>query len=93
MACCHAAGMRGRCLSGHCGTNACAERDNHVGVHYDGEKLHVDVRDDGQGFDPGHLGTRGAGLPSLRARASRLGATLCVTSSPENGTHLSFRIT
>ncbi|MFC3652602.1 ATP-binding protein [Dyella humi] len=62
----------------------------HVCIRRDGENLSVDVRDDGQGFDPGNLTTRGAGMPSLRVRASRLGATLQVTASPGNGARLSF---
>lgn len=61
-----------------------------VCIRRDGETLRVEVRDDGQGFDAGHARTRGAGLPSLRARATRLGATLNVTSSPGSGTYLSF---
>lgn len=61
-----------------------------VRIHCKDDKLSVDVGDDGQGFLPNLSGTRGAGLPSLRARATRLGAALCITSSPGSGTHLSF---
>lgn len=62
----------------------------HVCIRREGECLNVSVRDDGRGFDPGNVTTRGAGLPSLRARANRLGASLQVASSPGSGTHLSF---
>ncbi|GLQ97798.1 sensor histidine kinase [Dyella mobilis] len=62
----------------------------HVRIHCEDDKLSVDVRDDGLGFVPNAAETRGAGLPSLRARATRLGASLCVASSPGDGTHLSF---
>jgi signal transduction histidine kinase len=61
-----------------------------VHIRREGDVLGVDVRDDGRGFDPDSLATRGAGLPSLRARAARLGATLQVVSSPGHGTCLSF---
>jgi signal transduction histidine kinase len=61
-----------------------------VRIRRDGDTLSVDVRDDGQGFDADQIKTRGAGLPSLRARATRLGAALHIVSSPESGTRLSF---
>ena len=62
----------------------------YVCVRREGECLNVEVRDDGQGFDPASLARRGAGLPSLHARAGRLGATLQITSSPGEGTRLGF---
>lgn len=61
-----------------------------VRIRREGDSLGVDVRDDGRGFDPGGLTTRGAGLPSLRARAARLGTSLQLASSPGGGTRLSF---
>ncbi|WP_233840490.1 ATP-binding protein [Dyella sp. 2HG41-7] len=61
-----------------------------VRIRRDGDTLSVEVRDDGQGFDASYTKTHGAGLPSLRARATRLGATLSVTSSPGTGAYLSF---
>lgn len=62
----------------------------HVRIRREGERLSVDVHDDGRGFDPGNLTSQGAGLPSLRVRAGRLGAILQITSSPGDGTRLSF---
>jgi signal transduction histidine kinase len=62
----------------------------HVCVRRDGENLSVEVRDDGQGFDPSHTATRGAGLSSLRARTTRLGGMLHITPSPGGGTRLNF---
>ncbi len=53
-------------------------------------RLGVDVRDDGRGFDPGASSLHGAGLPSLRARAGRLGAALQIDTSPGQGTRLNF---
>lgn len=61
-----------------------------IRIHCEDDKLSVDVHDNGQGFLPNASGTQGAGLPSLRARVTRLGAALCVTSPPGSGTHLSF---
>jgi len=52
----------------------------------------VDVRDNGEGFDPegdfpGHLG-----LKSMRERAARLSGSVAITSAPGQGTHVSARI-
>lgn len=62
----------------------------HVCVKREGECLSVDVRDDGRGFDPTGVARRGAGLPSLHARAGRLGGSLRIAASPGGGTRLSF---
>ncbi|WP_284321702.1 sensor histidine kinase [Dyella acidisoli] len=64
----------------------------HVYIRRKGECLNVEVRDDGQGFDLASVARRGAGLPSLRARVGRLGATLQIMSSPGGGTRLSFDV-
>ena len=57
----------------------------------------LDVADDGHGFDPAALpdtptGTRGHGLPAIRARVRQLGGTLTVESTPGEGTVLSAAI-
>lgn len=51
-----------------------------VVVRNTGGRLHIEVRDDGRGFraEPG----LGAGLPSMQARARRLGGELAVDSTP-----------
>jgi PAS domain S-box-containing protein len=54
----------------------------------DGGGITLEVQDDGVGFDPqreypGHMG-----LQSMRERVARLGGTLRITSSPEEGTQL-----
>ena len=56
------------------------------------ERIMLEVRDDGIGFDPsvsfpGHLG-----LESMRERAERLGGTLEVESRPGNGTRILVQI-
>ncbi|GHG98088.1 sensor histidine kinase [Streptomyces lanatus] len=61
-----------------------------------GEEVILDIRDDGQGFDPltlperGHTG--GFGLPGMRARAERMAGCLTVESEPGRGTALSARV-
>jgi signal transduction histidine kinase len=48
-------------------------------------KVTLEVSDQGKGFVP-ELATGGRGLPSLRERAARAGATLTVRSAPGQGT-------
>ena len=51
-------------------------------------RLHLDIEDDGSGFDPHdpELRARHLGLTSMEERARRLGATLSITSQPRHGT-------
>ncbi|GAB3786986.1 sensor histidine kinase [Dyella agri] len=48
-------------------------------------QLHAEVRDDGRGFDPSSHGSQGAGLASLRSRASRLGGLFHIQAVPGAG--------
>ncbi|MFD9686420.1 sensor histidine kinase [Kitasatospora sp. NPDC059088] len=63
-----------------------------------GDQAVLDVADDGRGFDPtagGYRvtgGTRGYGLPAMRARLRQLGGTLTVESAPGEGTVVSAAI-
>lgn len=61
-----------------------------------GDEVILDIRDDGQGFDPLALPERtrtgGFGLPGMRARAERIAGSLTVESEPGNGTALSARV-
>jgi PAS domain S-box-containing protein len=52
----------------------------------DGERLHLQVDDDGRGFDP--AGPRGLGLIMMRERAQALGGTLKVRSIRDAGTRI-----
>ncbi|MFC5910118.1 sensor histidine kinase [Streptacidiphilus monticola] len=56
----------------------------------------LDVRDDGQGFDPLALparsGTGGFGLDGMRARAERVAGQVTVESEPGGGTAISARV-
>lgn len=54
-------------------------------------RLRLWVRDDGVGFAPGVPGD-GNGLPSLHARAGRLGGTMRLSSQPGGGTSLDLEV-
>ncbi|MBD8694703.1 PAS domain S-box protein [Stenotrophomonas sp. CFBP 13718] len=57
-------------------------------------RLHLQVRDDGEGFDP--HGPRGLGLIVMRERAQSVGGQLRIQSAPGEGTlielHLPYRV-
>ncbi|GAB0104995.1 sensor histidine kinase [Nocardia sp. JMUB6875] len=60
-----------------------------------GDRLVLDIADDGTGFDPAQPATtpdRGHGLPAMRARLRQLGGTLTVESAPGDGTVVSAQI-
>ena len=58
--------------------------------------LFCSVRDDGLGFDTHNLqrasGAKGIGLVAMQERASAIGGTLCIESSPGRGTELLLRL-
>ncbi|MFE7277575.1 sensor histidine kinase [Streptomyces sp. NPDC057623] len=61
------------------------------------DAVFLDVSDDGHGFDPtapsgSPAGSRGHGLPAMRARLRALGGTLTVESAPGEGTVLSAAV-
>jgi signal transduction histidine kinase len=58
-----------------------------IRMRREGERLVVEIRDDGHGFDPA-AGTHGAGLASLRARGARLGAEFALHAAPAQGVAL-----
>ncbi|MEU1205132.1 sensor histidine kinase [Nocardia sp. NPDC005825] len=60
-----------------------------------GDRLVLDIADDGTGFDPATLPTaadRGHGLPAMRARLRQLGGVLTVESAPGDGTVVSAEV-
>lgn len=73
-------------------------RATRVGVtlSFLGDEVILDIRDDGQGFDPLALPERtdagGFGLDGMRARAERIAGSLAVESEPGHGTALSARV-
>jgi signal transduction histidine kinase len=50
--------------------------------------LSVEVRDDGQGFDPRRAEEHGSGLRNMRDRIEAVGGTLTVESGPGRGTRI-----
>ena len=55
--------------------------------------LHVEIRDNGHGFDPkGESRSGGAGLMGIRERAEHLRGSLVLTSAPGAGTAIIVRI-
>ncbi|WP_405496024.1 sensor histidine kinase [Nocardia sp. NBC_00511] len=60
-----------------------------------GDRLVLDIADDGRGFTPDRLvvtGHRGHGLPAMRARLRQLGGTLTIESAPGDGTVVSAAV-
>jgi signal transduction histidine kinase len=53
----------------------------------DPERVGLEVRDDGQGFDPS-LAPSGFGLVGAQSRAADLGTELLIDTSPGSGTTL-----
>ncbi|MEU2495161.1 sensor histidine kinase [Streptomyces sp. NPDC007883] len=75
--------------------HARAERAG-VTLSYMGDEVTLDVRDDGNGFDPCALPARtrtnGFGLDGMRHRAARIAGTVSVESEPGGGTAVSARV-
>ncbi|WP_405950688.1 sensor histidine kinase [Streptomyces prunicolor] len=73
-------------------------RATRVGVtlSFMGDEVILDIRDDGQGFDPLALPDRtrtgGFGLDGMRARAERIAGSLTIEAEPGHGTALSARV-
>ena len=64
-----------------------------VTLHHDTDRVDLDVRDDGIGFDLAHTGgaspsDRGFGLPAARARLREYGGDLTVDCAPGRGTRI-----
>jgi signal transduction histidine kinase len=62
-----------------------------VQLSFDADRIHISVRDDGNGFDPDLVQMRQTSRPSLglagmRERASLLGGTVSLQSGPGQGT-------
>ncbi len=59
-----------------------------LSMHCKDDGIHLDVRDDGRGFDPGGSFPGHLGLHSMRERAERLDGTFTIESAPDAGTHI-----
>ena len=57
-----------------------------LSLQQDGERIHLEIRDDGIGFDPEALQTHGYGLQSMRERAEQLGGSFNLQCEPKVGT-------
>lgn len=53
-----------------------------------GDRLHVEIRDWGVGFDPQAIGDESFGLEEIRERARLLGGTAAIESAPGRGTRI-----
>ena len=60
-----------------------------IGVHTDGDRLRIDVRDDGRGGADPHAGS---GLLGLKDRIEALGGLFVVHSPPGSGTTLQIAL-
>jgi len=72
-------------------TNACRySRSEKVRVEMSlsGDRVLIDVRDWGIGFDPAQVQEGHFGLRGIRERACLLGGAAAIESSPEQGTHV-----
>jgi len=63
----------------------------HITLHANPRGLHLEVRDNGRGFDPATV-KQGNGLWNMQRRAERMGGTLLIESAPNEGTQVRFKI-
>ena len=55
-----------------------------------GHAVHLEITDDGRGFDPANVGPSHFGLASMRYRAKSIGGTLSIHSAPGQGTRVTL---
>jgi two-component sensor histidine kinase len=63
----------------------------HIGLHTQNDRLYLDIRDNGRGFDPATV-QRGNGLTNMQRRAERLGGALRIESAPGGGTRIRLEV-
>ena len=73
--------------------HACADTI-HVALHYDQGFLHLEISDNGIGFDAAAVNTakQGLGLPNMQKRIQLLQGSMLVNATPQKGTHIIFQI-
>jgi signal transduction histidine kinase len=57
-----------------------------LSLQQNGERIRLEIRDDGVGFDPEALPPHGYGLQGMRERAEQLGGSFAMQSEPKVGT-------
>ena len=57
-----------------------------LNVRLEDNNVVLEIRDDGRGFDQGLVEAKHMGLNIMQERADEIGATLCINSTPNNGT-------
>ncbi len=60
----------------------------YIFVKQDGDKLRIDVVDNGKGFDMQHVRPNAWGLPGMVERAAMLNGEVCIDSRPGEGTRV-----
>jgi NO-binding membrane sensor protein with MHYT domain len=63
-----------------------------VTLRQTGDGVMLEIRDDGEGFDPAALKSEGSGLYNMNKRAQQIGARFEVVSSPGKGTRVILHI-
>jgi signal transduction histidine kinase len=63
-----------------------------VSLHFEAQDLVISVHDDGIGFDPETIKHGHFGLVGMRERAERMGATVEISSTANEGTRVSIRV-
>ena len=74
-----------------CLTNACRHsrsKQIRVELQKNSDRVFIDVRDEGVGFDPAQVGVGHYGLQGIRERAKLFGGVAIVESSPGRGTRV-----
>ena len=64
-----------------------------IALSLNNNKIELDIRDDGRGFDTTKINGKGNGLSNMQKRADAIGATFNIASKPNEGAalHLSFQ--
>ncbi|WP_290590913.1 sensor histidine kinase [Alicyclobacillus sp.] len=57
-----------------------------------GPELHIDIADDGKGFDPAAIPAGRYGIAGMQERTAYLGGQLRITSAPQRGSRFLFTI-
>lgn len=63
-------------------------REGRLSLRRAGNRVRLEVRDDGVGFEPQTQGVKGTGLRNMESRVRQMGAKLNVSSSPRRGTRI-----